>query len=174
MSKFRVWPNIAYLEIVLYLSVAKIEAESQQWHKHIWLLSHTSWGVLMNFAFAWSGLEISPPLISTHLAQEWCLSDWSFSSYLPRFQWLYMYDGLLELNCRAFHQLKRQQFHSLFETLSRAQFCLNCISSLLEVKGEEESILFGKRRMPCSNLVVINCHHCPLYFQTSALIRGKE
>lgn len=176
MSKFRVRPNIAYLEMVLYLSVAEIEAESLTWHKHIWLLSHTSWfpGALMSFAFAWSGLEISPPPISTHLAQGRHPSDWSFSSYPPRYQWLCMYDALLEWNNRAFHQLKRQRFHSLFETLSRAQFCLNRISSLLDGKGEEESILFGKRRLPCSSLVVINYHHCQQYFQAPALARGKE
>lgn len=62
---------MAYLEMALCLSVAKIEAESQKDHKHIWCLPHTSslCGVLTSFLFACSGLAISGPLIPTPVTQ---------------------------------------------------------------------------------------------------------
>lgn len=85
MSKFRVQPNIAYLETVFYLAVAKIEADSQKGQKHIWCLPHASLDprLLKSLDFACSDLAVSSPLISNHLGQRQYPTHWSSSSRCP-------------------------------------------------------------------------------------------
>lgn len=147
MAEFRTEPNIAYLESVLYLSAVRIEAESQQWHQHIWLCLRLPYFLAVgDLHFCLSGFWNTPSLQPLTLLERMPLNRSFMRS--SRQQWLCFNNQFSILNCIEFPQLTASLL-VLFKHWQNFSLEISPICKLgsfvFRRKPGKESICFGER-----------------------------